>query len=592
MKALRGLQCLKRIELYLAVPFVLLLLFNSLNLPTDVFSKTQDDIEKEIDQKEEELNSLETELQKAEQTVAYYESQMGGSSSQLENIENELNKVKAELDVNKVKLDKYKKNLEFIELDMEKKQGEMNENLVNVYINDRRGLVDVLLSNGEVDGFWKDYKYRETLLDTDIESINQMALEAESLRKKKIEFEKKVGVLSDENKTLAERKQELEDQISYYNSLASQNANVQSSIRAQMGSVQQDIEGLNDDLRKMMDEEAILIGDVNGGTKPLVKGEYYFYGRGRALYQGHGLGFSQYGAYGGGKNGMSGTQIAKFYYSGTIIGTASGNIDVIGYGTMDIEVYVSGLGEIPDKACGTQSQVNSRPDKYRLDDPNTIWDCWPENAIEAQVIVARSYALAYGGPICTSASCQVYKGGNAKKWAADETKGKVLKSGSSIIKAYYSSDNNNGWGTATHRNPVWCWDFSGNCGEGFSWLQGVNDSSFAAKGSYTDWMWRANSYSLKELQSMLEWYSKAGYSYPSSNDVKNLLNSVGSLKDIQFVRDVSGRAAKVRIVGKNGAGDINGEFFKIIYNFWVGNEVPSGEVDPIFSLTFYFRQVE
>ncbi|MDD3646912.1 MAG: SpoIID/LytB domain-containing protein [Candidatus Dojkabacteria bacterium] len=577
-------------------PFIFLtaflLLSNALSSPVYVYSKTQDEIEKEIDQKEKELDDLESELTKAEELVAYFESQMGTSSSQLENIETELKKVEAELELNKVKLDKYKKSLEFLELDIEKKQGEMNENLVNVYINDRRGLVDVFLSNGQVDGFWKDYKYRETLLDADIDGVNQMAIEAESLKKKKLEFEKKVGSLSDENKKLATRKQELTDEVSYYNSLASYNASLQSNIRAQMGAVQQDIEGLNADLRAMMEEEAVLIGDVNGGTKPLVKGEYYFYGRGRALYQGHGLGFSQYGAYGGGKSGMSGTQIAKFYYPGTVIGTASGNIDVIGYGTMNIETYVSGLGEIPDKACGNQSQVNTRPDKYRLDDPNSIWDCWPENTIEAQVIVARSYALAYGGPICTSASCQVYKGGTAKKWAADETKGKVLKSGGSIIKAYYSSDNNNGWGTATHRNPVWCWDFAGNCGSGFSWLQGVNDSSFAVKGPYTDWMWRTNSYSLKELQSMLEWYSKAGYTYPSSSDVKNLLGTTGTLKDIQFVRDVSGRASKVRIVGSKGTSDINGEFFKIIFNFWVGNKKPSGEVDPVFSLTFYFKKAE
>jgi SpoIID/LytB domain protein len=553
------------------------------------YSKTLDEVEEEIEQKEEELAELENDLKKARESAVYYENAKNNSTSELEKVENEIKQVGAEIEVNRAKLAKSQQEVELLGLQLEQKETVMNDRMVDLYIYNRQGVVDVLLENGEMDGFWKDFKYRETLLDRDLEGVELLAEDVNSIKDEKDSIERSVTVLEEESGMLASRKAELEESIQYLAAMASFNVNKQSGIRAQMGAVQQELEGLTAEQKLLIDEETFLISDAHGGTKPLEPGEYYFYGRGRALYQGHGLGFSQYGAFGGALHGMSGDSIAVFYYQGSYIGSASGNVNVIGYGVMNIEDYVSGLGEIPDKACGTQEQVNSRPDKYALDNPSTIWDCWPEESIKAQVIVARSYAMAYGGAICTTAACQVYKGGNAKRWAADETSGKVLMAGGSIIKAYYSSDNNNGWGSGTHRNPVWCWDFYGNCGSGFSWLQSVNDSGFAAKGPYTDWMWRTNSYSLEELQSMLEWY--AGRGYYNSGSVRSVLNTIGTLTNFSMQRDASGRVARIQVIGSNGSATINGEIFKEIFNIWVGNVQPSGEVDPIFSLTYYFRKV-
>lgn len=573
-----------RISLVVIIGVVLL--FSSI---FPVNSKTLEEIEKEIEEKQEELGSLEDALKKAQESAAYFENQKNNSTSELEKIELELDQLEAEIEVNEMELAKCQQNLELSELELEQKESIMNTKMVDWYIYNRQGIVDVFLENGEVDGFWKDYKYRETLIDSDLGDITLIAKQQEEINGKKDELERSMTVLAEESDRLGNKKAELENKKVYYASMAALNIGKQEGIRAQMGVVQQEMEGLSEEQKWLIAEETGIIKDAHGGTKPLEGGEFYFYGRGRALYQGHGLGFSQYGAFGGALHGMSADSISVFYYQGSYIGLASGNVNVIGYGTMNVENYVSGLGEIPDKACGTQEQVSTRPDKYALDNPNTIWDCWPEESIKAQVIVARSYGLAYGGPICTSATCQVYKGGFGKRWAATETSGKVLMVGGTIIKAYYSSDNNNGWGTATHRNPVWCWDFYGNCGAGFSWLQAVNDSSFAAKGPYTDWMWRTNSYSLEEIQSMFDWYANRGY-YNSSS-VRQLLNSIGILQSFQIERDASGRAARVKAVGTSGSLNINGEVFKEIWNLWVGNVLPSGEVDPIFSLTLYFRQV-
>jgi SpoIID/LytB domain protein len=578
---------IKASKFFILFVFIVAFPFTSL---FPIYAKTPTELEAEINKKKQELESLEKKLKDAQNSVLYYDSQKNAVSSDLEKVQNDLQKINAEIEANNLSNQKIDENLALKGLELQQQDLVLGEKLTDLYINDRQGIVDIVLDQGQFDGFWKDFKYHESILDTDLDNLTNLTSAISELEDTKREIERGKAVLDEENSRLTSQRDELSKQVAYLSSMASYNKNSQSGIRAQMNAVLNQVEGLNAEQRILIEQEAKLIGDAHGGTKPLVSGEYYFYGRGKADMQGHGLGFSQYGAKGGALKGMSSDQIATFYFKTSSIGTASGNIEVIGKGTMNIETYVAGLGEIPDYACGTQEQYQQRPDKYRVPN-NAYWEggCWPEEAIKAQVIVARSFALAYGGPICTTSTCQVYKGGTNKAWAASETAGKVLKSGGSIIKAYYSSDNNNGWGTATHRNPVWCWDFYGNCGTGFSWLQSVNDSAFAAKGPYTDWMWRSNSYTIEEIQSMFEWYANHGYS--NSSKVRGVINKVGSFSGFTMIRDASGRVAKVEVRGNSGSETINGETFKQIFNLWVGNVKPSGEVDPIFSLTYYFVKV-
>ncbi len=566
----------------LRFPIIFLLnscIFFSICVST-VESKTLEEIENEIESKESTLEELENDLEEAKNLAGYYESKATTSSSELERVENELKQIEAEMDINQAEIKKYEQELEIYQLEFEQSESVMNDKMIDLYIYNKQGIVDIFIENGEVDDFWKDYNYREKLLDVDLESISNLAKEVSGIERERNNVIQSLAVLQENNESLVSKKEELSSQVSYYTSLSSYNEGRQSGIRAQMGTVQQDLEGLTAEQQQMLQQEMDIIAGANGGTQPLESGEFYFWGRGRSVYQGHGLGFSQYGAKGGAEKGMTAQQIAVFYYPGSYIGN---HVDEA------VEDRISYLGEIPDYACGTAEQAAARPDKYRVDNSNTIWDCWPEESIKAQIIVSRSYAY-------TGGTDQVYKSTNVKKWAVDETRGQVLKHSTSgyrdqVIKAFFSADNNNGWGTATHKNPVFCSDFNGNCGAGFSWLQAVNDSSFAAKGPYTDWTWRTNSYSMSEMQSMFEWYANSGFVYPKSSDVRNMLNQIGTLQSFQIERDVSGRAARVLVKGNNGSVQVNGDFFKRIFIFWVYNVKPSGEVDPIFSLTYYFRQV-
>lgn len=87
---------------------------------------------------------------------------------------------------------------------------------------------------------------------------------------------------------------------------------------------------------------------------------------------------------------------------------------------VDVEAYLKGMGEVPST--------------------------WPRAAVEAQAIAARTFALramANGGQICDSASCQVYGGTAYEKpgqsAAVDATKGTVVTYGGAFAATFYSA---------------------------------------------------------------------------------------------------------------------------------------------------------
>jgi SpoIID/LytB domain protein len=135
----------------------------------------------------------------------------------------------------------------------------------------------------------------------------------------------------------------------------------------------------------------------------------------------HRVGMNQYGAYGRAQAGQSYQQILNAYFEGIAFEKkANISIKVQGYGEMPLEQYLLGIYEMPES--------------------------WPIEAQKAQAVAARSYALAYtdngAKEICTSQSCQVYKGGNkGGDWeaAVKATEGEVMVHSGQVITAWYAS---------------------------------------------------------------------------------------------------------------------------------------------------------
>jgi SpoIID/LytB domain protein len=141
----------------------------------------------------------------------------------------------------------------------------------------------------------------------------------------------------------------------------------------------------------------------------------------------HRMGMSQYGAKGRADAGQNYKEILKAYFPNAQLeekGEIGGDISVTGIGGMNFERnYLYGLAEMPAS--------------------------WHKEALKAQAIMGRTYALRYTGDlgreICATEQCQVHlpsKAANVpESWrqAVDETRGIVLKEGGEYAKAFYSS---------------------------------------------------------------------------------------------------------------------------------------------------------
>lgn len=152
----------------------------------------------------------------------------------------------------------------------------------------------------------------------------------------------------------------------------------------------------------------------------------------------HRNGMSQYGAKARADAGQSVEDILKAYYPNATLKkdyAVMGNITVDGVGSIPFEdQYLQGIYEMPGS--------------------------WHAEALKAQAIAARTYAIRYTNngskSICTTESCQVFKNsrkGGAWEQAVNDTKGWVLVDGSgNPVSTQYASThgayaNTSGWDT-------------------------------------------------------------------------------------------------------------------------------------------------
>lgn len=257
-------------------------------------------------------------------------------------------------------------------------------------------------------------------------------------------------------------------------------------LAVQQASVQQDLNSKNEEIKKVNDSLAALtslqqkllaekfgatsenttVGDSEQSASTLPEPPFHpafaFFTYGYP----HRVGANQYGMYGRSKAGQSYKTILKAYFQNVDIEEdcdKSKTIPVIGYGNIKLEdTYLMGIGEMPE-SWGSHGGYE---------------------ALKAQVVLARTYALNYVGyywdsasgsikkkssqsAICTSQSCQVYTGGKKTgdwKRAVNDTCGVVLKYKGSPITAWYAST---AGGYTRTSGQVW--------GSNRPWSKGIKD---------------------------------------------------------------------------------------------------------------------
>ncbi len=197
----------------------------------------------------------------------------------------------------------------------------------------------------------------------------------------------------------------------------------------------------------------------------------------------HFKGMSQYGAFGRAKKGQNYEQILKAYYGDVRVETVDTNFNLpTVVGSLPFEDrYLKGIAEMPTKWA----------------------DEGGYEALKAQAIAARSYALAYTGwrmnsrssktAICVTEACQVYrssKANNPGRWgdAVNETRGKIMISNKSgeVVNAWYASTSGGyqeSYTSLGHTTPGF-WDTTGGRS---AWTSGAYEKIAGSPWFYKAW---------------------------------------------------------------------------------------------------------
>jgi hypothetical protein len=299
--------------------------------------------------------------------------------------------------------------------------------------------LQILASSNDVATLMRLMVYQQIVMNKDKKEIAQTAVSVTDLEQRKKELEQ-------EQASLAYIKNETDKRAASVRQLVLSAEAYQSQVSGFIASLTAQQQAI---LNARSGTFATSVGDVPLADDPNASPNYNpgfspaFAGFSFGAYT-HRKGMSQYGAKGRAEKGQSAADILRAYYGKNIENTdTGGSISVSGYGSMDFESrYLYGIAEMPSD--------------------------FPEEALKAQAIAARSYALSAkqsGRSICTTQSCQVYNNGKAAnpppRWksAVDSTKGQVIQG----VTTYYSSttggfSTTTGWDTICGNQGCWTGD--------------------------------------------------------------------------------------------------------------------------------------
>jgi len=557
------------------IAFVLLFSFSMFSA-SPILARSITDVQSDISVKQSDKAKIDTQLAAAKKELAAQAAAQSSAQSEVDKLKSSIAQIDTDLKIRQLQMQQWTEDKSLKELQKEEQEQMQDLQVSSSYLSWKTNgpEINTLLSSKSPA---KELIYNQAVNTEHYGGILGIAQQIKELEEGVNNALSESTSLQNQLDELAAKKTEAEKKLATEQEKVAKTSATVKGLSGQSRALQTDISFLSKEQQSILKrEDDILRGATSsgGGNVPLQSGQFYFQGRGSNFVTGHGVGLSQWGAYGAARNaGMNYKQIVEFYFPGAKVMTlasAPTSVNVNGYGSMSIETYVAGLGEVGDKAC---------------EDNNNASGCWPKEAIKAQIVVARTYGARRSGGICTSASCQVYKGGTAKQWAADATAGEYVVWNNSLADVYYSADNNEGFGNAD-KETIWG-------GSRIPYLTSVNDNAFAARPYFGDckmwcgnWVWRTNSYTMVQLKSFLDWARTHGY--PTSFGATA---GIGDLVDINLGKDPSNRVNKITVQGTVKSATIEGWMFKAAWNDWVNQVRPSGQKDLMFSFSYAMFRV-
>lgn len=326
-----------------------------------------------------------------------------------------------------------------------------------------------VLAASDLSNLTKTITYQERLRSRDASELTRLATEISKLEEDKKKHE-------ETKKKLAELEKKLDSSATFFRGEIAKAKSYQKELAGK-------IAALSAEQQRILAERAgtatTSVGDVPLADDPASQPTYNpGFSPAYAVFSfgaPHFKGMSQYGAYGRAKSGQNADEILRAYYGGVELKkdySSSITISVQGYGSVDLETYVKRIHEMPSS-----------------------WgDSGGFEALKAQAVAARTYALAYTNngskSICATESCQVYKPSNkGGKWdeAVNATRGWVLVKDGKPISAMYASTSGGyqqSYTTQGHSTPGF-WDTSSD------WTRWA-DGAYEGKGKgNSPWFYKA-----------------------------------------------------------------------------------------------------
>jgi SpoIID/LytB domain protein len=465
--------------------FLLLLVFLILGFKffvvSQVFSDELDDINKK-------LSELQNALTASQKATAPLESQLNNLQKQLKGIEDQVAFIEKDL------AEKKKFIAQGYE-DLEENKSIFNRTVRDYYIKSYfLSPLLVFISQADAADVTRMIIYQKRDADRDKDTITSLALKLVDLEGRREKLEEEEKKLASIKVKLAVEKDEIEKVVKgakeYQSSLSSEIAKLSARQKEILG---QRLAALNiprsagTSLGGCTDDRS-----VDPGFSPRLA--FFTYGVPNRT------GLNQYGADGRARAGQNVETILSAYYQNYELKkdySADININVEGYGSYNIEEYVKRIYEMPSS--------------------------FATEALKAQAVAARSYALAYtnngAGSICTTQSCQVFKPepkGGAWEEAVNATRGWVMVQGGSPIKAWYSSTHG---GYILETSEIG-WNAT-------SWTKHAVDTTSGSAGSFSEL--QSNAYDRESPWFYCDWGARSQYNktaWLKNSEVADIVNVI------------------------------------------------------------------
>lgn len=562
-------------------------------------AESADDIEKQIEETSKELEKADRKLSDVKKTadsiskkIEELSNNLGVTQSQVNTLQNQIAEITKDLAILNTKL-------EIKNQELEKRKKIRDLTIRDLYISSKTSLFELLLEPDTLSVATQNAIYHLSFVDSSENLIGSINKEVIGYQNDKKEIEEIKAQTEKQKKDLQAILNKVLAQVNSAKGELVSISQKKLALEDEKNNIQKKLSELSAKQKALLEEKtetfSTSVGDVpstgdlnsQASYDPGFKPAFAAFSFGAP----HRKGMSQYGAKGRADQGQDYKKILASYYGDieikkpdlpSTIKTDKGTFDLDGK-------YLKGLAEMPSS--------------------------WPMEAMKAQAIAARTYAMAYigwrsnstnpSGRICTSESCQVWSSSkassdSAKRWhqAVEETKGMVMisKKTGDIFSAYYAATSggynyaytslghttSGGWDTKCGSKDCWTsdayesiagspWFYKGwyktrsnkSCGRTHPWL--TKDEFADIIGAMVLYKDNKNNQThLSQPDAKSCWGEDISDTW-SRSDVKDK-SGISEVKDISVSYSSSGVTAEVKVKTNKGDYTFSGEEFKAIFN--------------------------